>query len=374
MPEKGYDDFKGLDVAGKVVLISMGYPGYMDTTSHGFKKMQEFGVKNYSRWNKYQEAVKRGASAVLFLYTTPEWFDPTGNDYHNYTYDEKKPDTPEPDIVIAPDTVESQTPFLMVSSRVGHALLTGTGVDLVQYNIRNALECKPSSVLLKDKTVKLVVDNTTELIRSANIIGAIPGENPDEFVVVGAHYDHIGKESGEINYGSDDNASGAVAVMAIAKACREMKVKPKRTILFALWTGEEEGLLGSRFFMRHWKQGKIDSYFNFDMVSRYNPKDSANYLTINLPKGQTSFEELLTKLNNTGPDALQIRCVYEAEEDYGGSDYAPFAVRKIPFCWFFTGFHVDYHKESDTFDKANINDMTRIANLGFKAVWDEANQ
>jgi Zn-dependent M28 family amino/carboxypeptidase len=124
--------------------------------------------------------------------------------------------------------------------------------------------------------------------------------------------------------------------------------------------------------MRHWKQGKIDSYINFDMVSRYNPKDSANYLTVNLPKGQIKFQESLTKLNSTGPGALEIRYVYEAEEDYGDSDYAPFAVRKIPFIWFFTGLHDDYHEESDTFDKANIKDMTRIVDLGFRMVLERA--
>ncbi len=97
--------------------------------------------------------------------------------------------------------------------------------------------------------------------------------------------------------------------------------------LYALWTGEEEGFLGSRSFMRKWNQGKIDSYFNFDMVSRYNPYDSANYLTVTLPKGQSAFQESLTKIINTDNPGLQIRYVYESEEDYGGSDYAPFAIR-----------------------------------------------
>lgn len=374
MPEKGYDDFNGIDVAGKVVLISMGYPGYRDTTSPGYRKMQEFNINNNSRWDKYKAAVKMGASAVLFLYTTLQWFDPTGSEYHNYTYEEKKPAGKKSYLGIAADSSEQNIPFIMISSRVGQALLSGTGINLMQYDIKNATDCKPASGLLKNKTMELEISGESELISSPNIIGTIPGENPADYIVVCAHYDHKGKNQDEIFYGCDDNASGSVAVMAIAKACIGMNIKPKSNIIFALWTGEEDGLLGSRYFTEKWNNGTINACFNFDMVGRYNPKDSANYLTVTLPKGLEEMQEALTKVNQADSLNLKTRYVYETENEYGGSDYASFAVRKIPFCWFFTGFHDDYHKKTDTYEKANVADMKRIVHLGFKTIWETANR
>ena len=374
MPDKGYDDFSGIDITGKTALISMGYPGYMDASSAGFRKMQENKINEYSRWDKFAAAKKKGAAAVLFLYTTVDWNDPTGGDYHNYTYrGENKPETEEPSFEIVGDTLAGEVPVLTISRRLGVELFKGTGLDLSQFDSRAASECKPASTLLKDKMIELTISKKSELIHSNNIIGCLPGENPDKYVIVGAHYDHLGKTKENIYFGADDNASGAVAVMQIARACMEMKTKPKCTILFALWTGEEEGLLGSTYFMDKWNNGTIDACFNFDMISRYNPRDSANFLRITLPKGLITLRESIVKINREDSLGLRIVYAFEDKDEYGGSDYAPFAQKGIPFCWFFTGFHPDYHQKTDTYYKGNMRAMARIINLGFTAVWQKAN-
>lgn len=374
MPDKGYDDFAGIDVNGKVVLVSMGYPGYQDTTSVGYRKMQENRVKDYKRWKKFEAAIKRGAEAVLFLYTTDEWYNPTGGDYHNYTYGEKKTEKQELYFQLATDSLSRETPILTISQRIGHELLEGTGVDLVKFDSKTANECKPASAVLKGKSVELKITKKSDLIKSSNIIGCIPGEISNEFLVVGAHYDHLGKTGDDIYYGSDDNASGVVAVMAIARACKEMKVKPRRTIIFALWTGEEEGLFGSRYFVDKWNNGKIGFCFNFDMISRYNSKDSLNFLNVYMPKGFIGMQQPVAQVNIADSLNLKIRYAFVEANDYGGSDYAPFGEKGIPFCFFFTGFHPDYHKKSDISRKANMEAMTRIISLGFRAVWLEANR
>ena len=374
MPNKGYDDFAGIDVDGKVALVSMGYPGYRDTTSMGYRKMQENKVDDYSRWDKFEAAKKKGAAAVLFLYTTEEWANPTGGDYHNYTYGEKKTETQEPYFELATDSLARETPILTISQRIGHELLQGTGVDLVKFDNKTASDCKPSSRMLKDKSVDLQITKKAELIKSSNIIGCIPGEIPNEFVVVGAHFDHIGKTGDDIYFGCDDNASGAVAVMAIARACKEMKIKPKRTIIFTLWTGEEEGLFGSTYFVDKWNNGKIDFCFNFDMISRYNSRDSLHFLSVSMPKGFNGMQQPIAQANTA--DSLNLKILFKVKKvsDYGGSDYTPFAEKGIPFCCFFTGFHPDYHEKTDIYRKANMEAMTRIVNLGFNAVWQRANR
>jgi hypothetical protein len=373
MPDKGYDDFAGIDLTGKIAVVSMGYPGYRDTTSAGYIKMKENNIKEYSRWNKLEAAKKRGAEAVLFLYTTTEWYDPAGRDYHNYTYGEKTTEKPEPYFEFATDSLILEVPFLTISQRVGHELFQGSGVDLAKFDSKTAKDCKPASTVLKGKSVELKISRQSELIRSCNIIGCIPGENSNEFIVVGAHYDHIGKTADDIYYGSDDNASGTVAVMAIARACREMKAKPRRTIIFALWTAEEEGLLGSRYFVDKWKDGKIKACLNFDMISRYNPKDSTNYLNAIMSKDFTGMKKSIALLNQE--DSLGLNILYAFQDaGEGNSDYASFGEKGIPFCEFFTGFHPDYHEKSDTYEKGNIEAMTRIISLGFRAVWLEANR
>jgi hypothetical protein len=373
MPDRGYNDYEKIDVRGKITLISMGYPGYRDTTSAGFMKMKEMRIKNYSRWNKIAEARKRGAAAVLFLYTTQEWYSPTGSDRRNYTYGKDKTKIQEPGFEVAGDTLASEVPVLIISSRVGSELFKGTGLDLSAFDSKTASDCKPASALLKDKSVDLKISKNVDLIRSSNIIGCIPGENPDKFVVVGAHYDHIGKTKEDIYYGADDNASGSVAVMAIARACMEMKTRPKHTILFALWTGEEEGLLGSGYFLDKWNNGQINSYFNFDMISRYNPRDSTNFLDVCTPKKHSNLKETIVQLNKEDNLNLRIKYSHEDKDSFGGSDYAPFAIKGIPYCCFFTGFHPDYHEETDASYNANTEAMTKIINLGFNAVWHEAN-
>jgi hypothetical protein len=366
----GYNDYKDLDVRGKAVLILVGYPGVIDTLSPAYKKMHDHILLESQEYDKYKKAIKMGAAAVLFYHSTSRW--PMTIRGNNRIFELETENSQTSNMLeIVDDSDSREVPFVIVNHPLAHHLLNGTGIDLNAYETEIAMTCKPSPVFLKNKEIEISIRKNKEFIFSNNIIGYIPGKKTDEYVIVGAHYDHVGKGTGGICYGADDNASGVAAVLSIARACKEMHVQPEKSILFALWTGEENGLLGSEYFLKKWNNGKIDSYFNFDMVSRYNPNDSANFLQVFHSNDFPKVTDLINTVNIT--DSLNLKILYVGEEgDIPGSDHKPFALKKIPFCWFFTGFHDDYHEESDTFDKANIEDMTRIVDLGFRMVLERA--
>lgn len=368
----GYNDFKGIDVKGKAVVVLVGIPGFQDTLSHAYqrtgKKISPHGLV-FSKFNALRKA---GAASILFYNSISNWYSSIYIDNLGYdlnTTNEHKEALLEP----AMDSVDKEVPVMIISSVMLKEILNGTGTDIVKYENEIAQSGKANPVILVNKEIEINIRKNKELIFPKNLLGMIPGRKSDEYVIVGAHYDHVGKKGEDIFYGADDNASGVSAVLAIARACKEMNIQPEKTILFALWTGEEEGLLGSEYFAKKWNNGKIDAYFNFDMVGRYSAGDSANYLTI---YHSDNFQAVKTPINNINiADSLNLNIVYCSDEDeIPDSDQDPFAAREIPFCWFFTGFHPDYHSKTDTYWEINVPALTRIATLGFRAIWEKANE
>lgn len=201
----------------------------------------------------------------------------------------------------------------------------------------------------------------------------IEGEDTENVVVVGAHYDHLGKYGGYIWNGADDNASGTVGIMSIAKACMATGIKPKRTIIFAAWTGEERGLFGSRYFVKNFKDQKINVALNYDMISRdsdYDKKGNKVSMIYTKPFPKIAVD---TKKHNEEADlGLDINYA-PMDRPVGGSDNGSFAEKDIPVFWFFIGSHEDYHRPSDHYEKANWKKFTNIIKLGFLNVWEFAN-
>ena len=163
--------------------------------------------------------------------------------------------------------------------------------------------------------------------------------------------------------------------MTLAKAFAETGVKPKRTIIFALWTAEEKGLLGSYYFVQHpYKPVQnIITYLNYDMISRDDEKDSLGLeCSMTYTKANPQLQEMSEKYNKELDLGLKIE--FEAsEKPGGGSDHTPFAEKNIPIFYFMAGWHKDYHQPTDTPDKADINKMVKIIKLGFMDVWEIAN-
>ncbi len=224
-----------------------------------------------------------------------------------------------------------------------------------------------------------------------NVLGKIEGENPDEYVVVGAHYDHIGmrpdvKGDDKIFNGADDNASGVAGVLQIARAFAASGVRPQRTVIFALWDAEESGLVGSGYFSRTFEgMDKIRACFNLDMIGRDDDgekgqlmlfsTDTLSYIRIArediaawgmgiLP---VSFEDY-----RASASGRQIPVVKEGRIP-GGSDHQSFHMAGVPVYFINTGIHADYHRPGDEADKIDLQKMTDISKMAYLTLYRLAN-
>ncbi|HVG38846.1 MAG TPA: M28 family peptidase, partial [Pyrinomonadaceae bacterium] len=197
-----------------------------------------------------------------------------------------------------------------------------------------------------------------------NVVGVLRGSDEslrNEFVVVGAHYDHLGlggrgslaARTGEVHHGADDNASGAAALIEIARLCRAEEGRVKRSLVFIAFGGEEEGLLGSSYYVNHplVPLAQTAAMINLDMVGRL----KNNRLIIG---GTGTAEQWKTIIQNA--DGAPRFNLTLNEDGFGPSDHSSFYARQIPVLFFWTGTHEDYHKPSDTADKINYAGEAQI--------------
>jgi len=222
---------------------------------------------------------------------------------------------------------------------------------------------------------------------SENVVAFIKGsEYPDEILVVSAHYDHLGTDKdGEIYNGADDDGSGTVAVMAIAEAFHKAVEEgngPKRSILFLHVTGEEKGLLGSKYYVNFpiFPLANTVSNLNIDMIGRSdeaNEKDPNYIYLIGSDKLSTELHNLSEEMNNKFTK-LKLDYTYNLDSDpnrfYYRSDHYNFAKNNIPVIFYFNGTHENYHRISDTPDKINYELLAKRTQLVFYTAWEIANR
>ena len=211
-----------------------------------------------------------------------------------------------------------------------------------------------------------------------NVLAMIPGKNTNEYVIMGAHFDHVGcdpdLEGDSIYNGADDNASGVSAALQIAHAFATAGVQPERNIIFAFWDGEEIGLLGSRFFMQTCAfADKIKGYLNFDMIGRNNKPENPPYVVYFYTAAHPVFGDWLK--NDIKQYNLHLDPDYRAwDKPVGGSDNGTFAKRDIPVIWYHTDGHPDYHMPGDEAQKINYEKVTDISRAAFLNLWNLANE
>ena len=256
------------------------------------------------------------------------------------------------------------------------------------------------------KEVKLATDVVRAEVPAYNVVGVLEGSDPvlkNEHIVIGAHYDHLGRggsgslapSSGEIHHGADDNASGTAGLIELARIFSAQRPKLKRSLVFIAFGGEEEGLLGSNYYVNHplVPIDKTIAMINMDMIGRMKDRklmiggvgtatewrelirqaNSAQSLTVaanspapaGMPIVVSSNGRPVVTANPTGAFDLTLN-----DDGYGPSDHSSFYMKQIPVLFFFTGTHIDYHKPSDTFDKINYNDEARILNLVARIIRD----
>jgi hypothetical protein len=345
-----YDDYRDLDVKGKVVLIVRREPQQKreDSPFAGAQATTYSGLRHKAR-----NAAEHGAAGVLLV-----------NDAA--TVAGGKDELMD---FAASDGDGSGPPFVMITRAMADAILAGAGEPkLAELEEAIDKELKPVSRALKDVTIDLAVAVDRQPIPVKNVVGVLEGSGPDadETIVVGAHYDHLGfGGSGSLSFGSrdihngaDDNASGTALMMELARRLARRADPLPRRVVFMAFSGEERGLLGSRHYVEHplFPLKDTVAMLNFDMVGRLN---SGSEITVFGAGTSPGFEGLVKAL--AASQGLKPTIVEGTAMQFNASDHASFYYKDIPVIFTFTGTHADYHRPSDDSPLINYDGMTRIA-------------
>jgi len=369
-PEYGYDDYTGLEVKGKIVLALRHEPGEKDPASP-FAGEKETSHSQVS--TKVQNAIDHGAAGLLIVNDPANHRSLAPRGFPWPSLFDGIPDDALPLTLALAE--KEKIPVVQVGETVIQQIF-GSVDTLRSWQQEIDRTRQPQSLALANVQVKLQTSTETTLQPTRNVIGLIEGVDPklkNELVVIGAHYDHVGfkKQHGEgedyIFNGADDNASGTSAVLAIAKAFSASKKKPKRSVLLMTFAGEEKGLFGSRAYVEQplWSLENTVAMLNLDMVGR-NAPDSVSV------GGVTRSPDLI-KINEEENAAVGLTLDYSVEQYHHRSDQYNFARKKIPFLFYFTGVHADYHQVGDHPEKINEHKIARIATLAFRVAWRVAN-
>jgi hypothetical protein len=257
--------------------------------------------------------------------------------------------------------------FLQVKNAIAESWLKAAGKSLAELQEQINASSKPASFALpENQTAALTVSIETTQATVNNVLAYLPGKT-DEYVIIGAHYDHLGRgnfdslapsQIGQIHPGADDNASGTAGVLELARLLAPQKGQLRRGILFASFAGEELGLLGSAAWVKEPTRPleKCVAMLNMDMIGRI--KDQKVYIG-GVGTGSTlkAVVEQAQKEENSG-----FKIEY-SPGGYSSSDHTSFVAKKIPVLFFFSGLHSDYHKPSDTWDKIDPDSAARLLNV-----------
>ena len=371
-PDQKVDDYDhvGLDVRGRFVLVLAGSPRAKPTEAASKQegeaataaepartKAQALGRNRPGRnpeLAKLEPALKRGALGVMVV----------------------RPPT-NPDSGRAPVPPDGQTPpgfgrpsMTLVPSAASIPLfaLADPIRDLLRVEVLDPAD--PVVRGLEGVRAKFSFAARKELKDDRNVVGLFPGSDPEkkkEVVIFSAHYDHVGvNERGEIFNGSDDNASGTSALLEIAEALGDGP-RPARSIALLWVSGEEKGLLGSRWFSDHVSlpEGyRIVADINIDMVSRNDGKS----IGVTPSEKHPSHSNLATLAAEAAKaEGLEIR--YDADQFFERTDSANFARKGIPVVFYFSGIHEDYHKSTDDVEKADFDKAARVARAAYRLGW-----
>ena len=419
-PAAGFDELKGLNLKGKIVLVIGDAPGrddpksplqskkelkdkYFPAAPQGGDMMAMMMRGGPQRFNKLEAIAKMEPAAIVQV-------SPTGTDaavFNALSY-VRKPSDDQP-IVNKPrrrlslagvsggmDMGRFGASATTITREMANFLLEGTGQTIDGLKKKIDAAYKPASMDVAGAKMTIASSAKIALVRGTNVLGLIEGSDPklkDEYFVVGAHYDHNGAWDGYVWNGADDNGSGSVGVLNIAKAIAASPVKPKRTIVFALWTGEEEGLLGSRYYAANpvWPIDKTVGYLNYDMISRpYDAETLARtarmfaqagaeaealvkkvrapwFVSVNLTEG-TPFADIAREMNQYVGLDLYFR-FNALGQGGGGSDHSSFAAVKVPYVYYMAAMTADYHQPSDSVEKVSGELIAKISQHGYLTVY-----
>ncbi len=378
--DEKYNDYGKAEVAGKAVIFYDGEP--MNTAGKSLITGQEFRSNWSIDWRKKVRLAKqKGATAVFII--DPNFEESLKKNRKEIATYGWRPVGSDPG-AIANDFI----PSAFVSPALAKAILGGKSnkVENELEDLREGDKFKPIKVKSK---IELRLDKESKSLEGSNVLAVIEGSDEKlkkEFVFVTAHYDHLGSpDSTVIYYGADDNASGTAGVIEIAKAFAEAKKKgagPKRTVVCMLVSGEEKGLLGSKYYTEFplFPLDKTVVDINIDMIGRVDQPhaENPNYIyVIGSDRISTHLHDI-NELVNSEHTKLELDYKFNAKDDpnryYERSDHYNFAEKGIPSIFYFNGTHPDYHRPTDTPDKLNYDVLAKRAQLAFYVAWETANR
>lgn len=375
--ELNYDDYSGLDATGKIAIVLQGTPD--GDNPHG-----QFARIEGVRW-KAIAARNAGAKALVVVTREVNFKD---DRLTRLAYDNTAGDAGLPVVVASRQAVDRVLALSSLSvSRIEQSTMAKT----------------PGTNRVMTGEISISTDIVRREVPAYNVIGVLEGSDPilkNETIIIGAHYDHLGRggegsgslapRSGDIHHGADDNASGTAGVIELASIFTAQRARPKRTIVFMAFSGEEEGLLGSNYYVNHplLPLANTIAMINMDMIGRMKDRKliiggvgTAKEWREIVGRGNGAQAMNVTPNSDASPargmpvvvsangrpimtmDSTRSFDLTLNEDGYGPSDHSSFYAKQIPVLFFWTGTHNDYHKPSDTFDKINYDDEARILSL-----------
>ena len=375
--EEKYDDYKNLDVRGKVAVIFLGEP-----RAEG--KFVVSGTANYSKYTypgiaaKIKIATDKGAAAVIII-------NPSSVSLSSSIVNANK----KSKLYLPPFGGENTANYLMASHSVLKTFFTEWNPDSLIKLSRLSVPFNTSLFSTIKTPFSFDFKKERQVVNASNVIGIIEGtDKKDEYVFLTAHYDHLGKHNGNIYYGADDDGSGTCAVLNMAEAFAKAKAEghgPRRTIVFMTVSGEEKGLWGSEYYSEHpvFPLEKTSVDLNTDMVGRVDTErqtdDTLNYVYV---VGHDKVSSELQGINegvNKKHTGLVLDYKFDDPKDperiYYRSDHYNFARKGVPVLFFYDGMlKADYHKPTDTVDKINWELYQKRVRMIFHTAWEMANR
>ncbi len=399
-PELHYDDYSGIDAHGKIVLIFDHEPQEDDPHSI----FNGTGNTRYATARvKILNAQAHGAVAVVIV-AEPNRKHLTNAERSARIGSSAARPVPLPIQAIEEDEVH--IPSALIVDAVSTELFATSGTTPAALQTVIDRDLKPQSRALPDTTLTLHLRNTSEHTGvTNNVIALLPGSDPKlapETILITAHHDHDGMAAcadpahppvstppdphpcPQIWHGADDNGSGTVGVVALARAFAANPARPKRSILFVVFASEERGLLGAYWLAAHPLRplATTRAQINFDMIGRDEaaspqtdglieiPKDTTNRLNLIGALYSPEYDRTVKEENKAVGLTLDDRFDHESALNvFFRSDQFPFVMHNIPAFWWFTGFHPDYHHTTDTVEKIDFPKMQKILDLAYLTAW-----
>ncbi|MDP2187783.1 MAG: M28 family peptidase [Sphingobacteriaceae bacterium] len=283
------------------------------------------------------------------------------------------------------ETVRQPIPLLLISPKAAKKLYKQMRIN-AKKQYKQRLKDKGGKPVAAIIAGSLEVDQYVRSFDAPNVIGFVRGEEkPDEYVLLSAHLDHLGEHDGEIYYGADDNGSGSAALLSIARELSswlQAGIRPRRSIAIVWFSGEENGLLGSKWLANHapMPTDMITTNINVDMIgrsdSRHKPDQKYIYV-IGADRISRELHEVGEAVNEQCCQ-LELDYTYNDPKDpnryYYRSDHYNFAKQGIPSVFYFSGVHADYHRPTDTMDKIDFNRMLYLTEYILYTGWELANR